>query len=76
MRIVDYRRPQPRRRFSPADPVLLLALARLGNNANQLARAIHTNALRGERIDTLRCLRVLAEIQRELETLAKLPAGT
>ena len=71
VRIVDYRQPRPRRRFSPADPALLLAVSRVGNNCNQLAHAIHTNALRSERIDALRCLRVLAEIQSELAVLAK-----
>lgn len=73
--VVDYRRPQPRRRFSRVDPALLLAVARLGNNANQLSRVIHTNALRSDRIDALRCLRVLQEIQSELAVLAKVPAA-
>ena len=75
VRIVDYRQPRPRRRFSPVDPALLLAVARVGNNCNQLAHAIHTNALRSERIDALRCLHVLAEIQSELAVLARVPVS-
>ena len=58
-----------RRRFSAADPQLLLAVARVGNNCNQLAHAVHARAVRSERIDALRCLHILAEIQRELAAL-------
>lgn len=71
VRIVDYRRPQPRRRFSPVDPALLLSLARIGANCNQIAHSIHTNALRSERIDALRFLQVLLKIQRELASIAQ-----
>jgi hypothetical protein len=71
VRIVDYRQPRPRRRYSPVDPALLLAVARIGNNCNQLAHSIHTKTLRSERIDTLRCLRVLVAMQRDLSTLVK-----
>ena len=71
VRIVDYRRPQPRRRFSPADPALLLALARIGNNVNQIARLMHEHSLGAQRIDALRCLQVLVEIQRDLATVAQ-----
>ena len=73
VRVTDYRRPQPRRRFSQADPSLLLAVARLGNNCNQLAHVLNTHALLAERIDTLRCLHVLREIQVSLAVLAKVP---
>ena len=76
VRVVDYHRPQSRRRFSPADPALLLAVARLGSSCNQIAHALHTNALRSERIDALRCLLVLAAIQSELAVLAKVSTST
>ena len=75
VRIVGYRQPRPRRRYSAADPSLLLAVARLGSNCNQIAHAIHRNALRSERIDVLRCLHVLAKIQSGLAVLATVPAS-
>ncbi len=74
VQVTDYRRPQPRRRFSQVDPSLLLAIARLGNNCNQIAHVLNAHALRAERVDTLRCLHVLREIQREISALAKAPA--
>lgn len=70
VRVVDYRRPAPRRRFSPVDPALLAAVARVGNNLNQAAHVINRHALLGQRVDALRCLNVLAEIQRELSAIA------
>lgn len=70
VRVVDYRRPRPRRRFSPVDPTLLLAVARIGNNVNQIARLMNEHSLGAQRIDALRCLRVLVEIQRELASVA------
>ena len=70
VRVVDYRRPAPRRRFSLVDPALLAAIARVGNNLNQTAHVIHRDALIGQRVDALRCLNVLAEIQREISAIA------
>ena len=74
VRVVDYRRPAPRRRFAPVDPTLLAAIGRAGNNLNQTARAIHRDALFGQRVDALRCLKVLAEIQCELSAIAQVRA--
>jgi hypothetical protein len=48
---------------------LLLALARIGNNLNQLARAVNTANLAGSKVDTLRVLAKLVEIQEQLENL-------
>ena len=59
-----------RRKFSAADPALLLAISRLGNNLNQIARALNEASMQAQRVDTLRCLQVLVEIQRELVVLA------
>ncbi|MEP7295242.1 MAG: hypothetical protein ABI702_03575 [Burkholderiales bacterium] len=69
--VIDYRPPKPRRRFSPADTALLHAVARVGNNLNQLAKLMQDLALRAQRIDTLRCLRVLVEIQLELASVVQ-----
>lgn len=74
VRIVDYRHPRPRRRFSPADPALLFAVARIGNNVNQIARLMHGHSLSAQRIDALRCLQVLVEIQRDLASVAQVRA--
>ena len=63
-----------RRKFSAADPALLRAISRLGNNLNQIARALNDASLRAERVDALRCLQALREIQRQLAALALDPA--
>lgn len=71
VRIVDYRQPRPRRRFSTADPALLLAVARIGNSVNQIAKIMHGHSLSAQRIDALRCLQVLIEVQRDLASVAQ-----
>ena len=63
---------QPVPRRSPALETrreLLLALARIGNNLNQLARAVNTANLTGSKVDALRLLAKLAEIQEQVENL-------
>lgn len=55
-----------------ADPELLLALGRIGNNLNQVARALNTLKItdRYEEFSYIECLKVLQEIQDQLhETL-------
>lgn len=59
-----------RRPMSAKDARLVLILAGIGNNLNQLARAANTAALRGQRIDLLARL---IEIQRMVEGIIKLP---
>lgn len=71
VQVVDYRRPQPRRRYSAADPSLLHAVARIGNNVNQCAKFMHQQSLSAQRIDALRCLHVLLDIQRDLSSVAQ-----
>ena len=60
------RRILPRRRPPPADPALLTAIARVGNNLNQLARA----ANRQQWPDRLSLLERLIGIERALKDLA------
>ena len=57
--------PGPRRDPPPADPALLNAIARIGNNLNQLARA----ANRQQWPDRAELLLRLAAIERALENL-------
>ena len=57
----------PRRKSPPAaDPALLAAIARIGNNLNQLARAANRQQWPGE----LELLRRLIDIERALTKLA------
>lgn len=63
---------QPVPRRSPALEIrrgLLLAVARIGNNLNQLARAVNTANLTGSKVDALRLLAKLVEIQEQVENL-------
>ena len=59
-----------KRRYSPADPAMVIAVNRVGNNINQIARSLNRQALTSERVDLLRCLRVLSEVQHEVAALA------
>ena len=70
VRALAFGQPVPRR--SPALEVrreMLLALARIGNNLNQVARAINTANLTGSKVDAARVLAKLVEIQDRLESL-------
>lgn len=59
-----------KRRYSSADPALVAALNRAGNNINQVARVLNRQVLAGERVDVLRCLRVLTQLQQEVTVIA------
>ena len=68
--LLDEDLPRPttpvRRAMSAKDAKMVLILAGMANNLNQLARAANTAALRGQRIDVLTRL---IEIQREVVRL-------
>jgi len=70
MRLLALGQPPPR--YSPALEVRrkeLQALARIGNNLNQLARAVNTANVAGSKVDAARVLAKLVEIQDKLELL-------
>lgn len=46
-------------------------LARLGNNLNQIARAVNRHAVRGDRIDVIKLFAVMLAIERQLVLLYK-----
>jgi hypothetical protein len=48
---------------------LLLQLARIGNNLNQVAKGINEANLAGNKVDAVRVLAKLAEIQEAIEKL-------
>ena len=72
------------KRYQKTDPALLLELARIGNNLNQLARALNIikNAALQEqkKLDIFACFQVLKAIQHELwqvfPDLPKIPRQT
>lgn len=61
------------KRFQRTDPALLLELARIGNNLNQLARALNIikNAALQEQkmLDIFACFQVMKGIQKDLEQI-------
>lgn len=61
------------KRYQKTDPALLLELARIGNNLNQLARALNIikNAALQEQkmLDIFACFQVLKTIQNDLEQI-------
>ena len=61
------------KRYQKTDPALLLELARIGNNLNQLARALNIikNAALQEQkmLDIFACFQVLKGIQNDLEKI-------
>jgi len=61
------------KRYQKTDPALLLELARIGNNLNQLARALNIikNAALQEqkKLDIFACFQVLKTIQNDLEQI-------
>ena len=59
-----------KRRYSPADPTLVAAVNRVGNTVNQVARVLNRQVLTGERVDVLRCLQVLVQIQQDMTAIA------
>ena len=59
--------PMQRRARPPVvDPKLLAAVARAGNNLNQIARAMHTDRKAGRRIDLIAVYTLLMALDREL----------
>ena len=62
------------KRYQKTDPALLLELARIGNNLNQLARALNIikNAALQEqkKLDIFACFQVLKTIQNDLEQIS------
>lgn len=63
-----------KRRYSRTDPALVVAINRVGNNINQVARVLNRQVLAGERVDVLRCLRVLVQLQEDVTAIA-IPSG-
>lgn len=69
--------PVPRRRakslgeVSESDPVLLRSIAGIGNNVNQLARAVHVGELTGDLITALHVLVELRAIEQQLDRLGR-----
>jgi len=68
-------KPRPRRRepklgaISGADPVLLRSLAGIGNNLNQIARAVNAGAVSGTPIESVQILAVLMAMERRILAL-------
>ena len=62
------------KRYQHTDPALLLKLAKIGNNLNQMARALNVikNADPEEqrKLDVFSCIRVLKAIQNDLEQIS------
>lgn len=58
------------RHVSKADPDLLRNLAAIGNNCNQMARAMNETALSNQQIDLVKALDELRKIQDQLRALA------
>ncbi len=54
-----------------ADPALVEAVGRLGNNVNQVARICNRGALAGRPADAVEVLRVLSLIERHLRELTQ-----
>lgn len=52
-----------------ADPALLRNLAAIGSNLNQVARAVNTGAITGDRMQAIEILVVLRAIEREFAVL-------
>ncbi|MEQ1351948.1 plasmid mobilization relaxosome protein MobC [Acinetobacter junii] len=59
------------KRFQRTDPALLLELSRIGNNLNQIARALNiiknSDSREQRRLDIFACFQVLKAIQNDLE---------
>lgn len=59
------------KRYQKTDPALLLELARIGNNLNQMARALNiiknANPQEQQKLDIFSCFQVLKAIQNDLE---------
>ena len=58
-----------------ADPALLRNLAAIGSNINQVARAVNTGAITGDRMQAVELLVVLRAIEREFAGLVASNTG-
>lgn len=66
------RRPaRPRGEYLPVDPVVMLHLAAIGNNLNQVARRVVTQARTGEYVELRRLIEVMCRIESELQRLVQ-----
>ena len=70
--------PRPRRRqhkklgiVSGADPALLRNLSSIGNNMNQLARAVNAGSLGGTPIECVQILATLRAMEQQIVDIAK-----
>lgn len=54
-----------------ADPDLMRAVARIGSNVNQIARAANRQAVGGERLDLITLLATLIQIEQHLAALSR-----
>lgn len=73
--IIDAPRKKQRSlRTETADPKLMQQLAAIGNNLNQIARAVNSHGLRPD--DSAMLLTYLAGVQDELRQLRELPRKT
>lgn len=55
--------------YSKVDRDFVLELSRIGNNINQIAKAINTDIAKGEPFDAVRLLHLLIAINENLEAL-------
>lgn len=65
--------PQKRQRIgkaSAADPKLMMQLAGIGNNMNQIARAVNSAALQGQSVDSTSILISLMNIEQQIKRLS------
>lgn len=58
-----------------ADPALLRSLAAIGSNLNQVARAVNTGAIAGDRMQAIELLVLLRAMEREFAVLVASSAG-
>lgn len=59
----------PKNKYSQLDREFLLEFARIGNNVNQIARAINTDIASGRPFDAARLLHLLIAINENLRSL-------
>ncbi len=55
--------------YTKLDRDFVLELSRIGNNVNQIAKAVHTDAARGDPFDSVRLLHLLICIDESLQAL-------
>ena len=55
--------------YTKLDRDFVLELSRIGNNINQIAKAVHTDAARGDPFDSVKLLHLLIGIDESLQAL-------